>query len=629
MASIIRHESHHNRIAVIELPDIEAFLHSLPGFAALTPDALAQAARGVEVEYFRRGTELLTIGRTNQHLHIVRAGAVQLADDDGELVARLGEGESFGLASLMNDAPVRFSSEALEDTLVYRIDAGTFRTLRSACPDFDTHAVRVLTNRLSTRATGTAGVSAAGHDVDQLMTRAPVTIAPGASVREAAIRMRTERVSALMVVDADALVGIVTDRDLRNRVIAAGLNHNTVVRDVMTPDPISLKPGDHAYDGALAMMQNHIHHLPVLDNGRPVGLVSRSDFMRAETEHPLYLVKDLARAASPEAVAQACRRLPELIASLIDSNASGAQLGRFITAITDAATRQFLRLGEAELGPPPLPYAWVALGSQARQEQSAHSDQDNAMIIDGDDAAVRRHDGYFKALAVRVNDGLNACGYVYCPGGIMGQNDPWRVSTTAWRAYFHRWIHVPEEKALMHANIFFDLRCVAGQSELVRDLKDYIVAQSRNQQIFLALMARTALDYPPPLGFFRQFVLVRSGEHRNTLNLKINGIMPIVEIARIRALACGQMRVGTRNRLRACADAGELTREDANSLIDALDLLDSVRLQHQSAQLAAGRAPDNHLAPDDLSPLARQNLKAAFAQIRLSQNALANRFGGG
>lgn len=439
--------------------------------------------------------------------------------------------------------------------------------------------------------------------------------------------MSKERVSALMVVDDDQLIGIVTDRDLRNRVLARDRDPDTPVDAIMTHDPISLRPEDHAYDAALAMMQHHIHHLPITRNGRPLGLVSRSDFMRAETDHPLYLVKDLARASTPDDVIASCRRLPELIARLIDSNASGAQLGQFITAITDAATRQFLRLGEKELGAPPVPYAWLALGSQARQEQSAHSDQDNAMIIDGTDEEAARHDAYFKALAVRVNDGLDACGYVYCPGEIMGRTDKWRVNLRAWKQYFHQWIHVPKEKSLMHANIFFDLRCIAGESRLVDELKAEIAEQSASRQAFLALMSKNALSYPPPLGFFRQFVLDRSGEHANTLNIKLNGIMPIVEIARIRALACGQMRVGTRNRLRACAQAGELQPEDANSLIDALDLLDRLRLQHQSAQMAAGEAPDNHLAPDDLSPLARQNLKAAFAQIRTSQAALAQRFG--
>jgi len=612
---------------MIELPEIEAFLASLPAFSDLPPGARRDAAAGTVVEYFARDSTILSIGDRNPGLHIVRSGAVQLVDKDDTLVARLGEGESFGLASLMNDAPVRLACRALEDSLIYCIDGAVFTALRQANTDFATYFLRTLTDRLIQRPTATEGIGATGSDVGALLSRAPVTLASGASIRDAAALMTQQRVSALMIIQDQRLAGIVTDRDLRSRVIAAGVDPVAPVDSIMTANPITIAADAHAYEAALTMMHNRVHHLPVTRDGEPAGLVTRSDFMRVETEHPLYLVQDLARAKDAATVAATCARLPALLRRLIASNASGAQLGRFITAITDAATRQLLRIGERQLGPAPLPYAWIALGSQARQEQSAKSDQDNALIIDASDEDAARHDDYFAQLAGVVNDGLNACGYVYCPGDIMGRTGKWRVPLARWKEYFYRWIHVPEEKALMHANIFFDLRCIDGDDALVQELKDYIVAQAANQQIFLALMAKNALAYPPPLGFFRQFVLESSGEHRNTLNLKLNGIMPIVEIARIRALACGQMRAGTRNRLHAAARAGELTADDASSLIDALDLLEAVRLQHQSEQMSAGQPPDNHLAPDTLSPLARQNLKAAFAQIRVSQSALVQRFG--
>jgi CBS domain-containing protein len=178
----------------------------------------------------------------------------------------------------------------------------------------------------------------------------------------------------------------------------------------------------------------------------------------------------------------------------------------------------------------------------------------------------------------------------------------------------------------MHANIFFDLRCVAGNVELVEELKVSIRSDARKNEIFLALMARNAMNYQPPLGFFRQFVLERSGEHKNTLDLKLHGIMPIVELARIRSLAAGELRISTRNRLRAAAEAGEITTTDAANLIDALDFIEKLRVEHQGRQLQAGKSPDNHLAPNELSPLVRQNLKSAFSQVRVSQSALLNRF---
>ena len=325
-----------------------------------------------------------------------------------------------------------------------------------------------------------------------------------------------------------------------------------------------------------------------------------------------------------EGIVSACERLPDLILKQIETDADGEQLGQFITTITDTVTRQLIRIAENELGPPPCTFAWVAMGSQGRFEQSAKSDQDNALVLDDD--AKPEHDEYFEKLARIVNDGLNDCGYVHCPGDVMASNTKWRQPLSQWKKYFHNWITVPEQKALMHANIFFDLRCVYGDQHLVEALKDFIRDTAKGNELFLALMSKNAMSYQPPLGFFRTFVLERSGDHKNTFDLKLNGIMPIVEIARIRSLAAGRVRISTRNRLRAAADAGELTEVDAANLIDALDFIETLRLEHQSRQMQAGGQPDNHLAPTELSPLVRQNLKAAFSQVRVSQQALMNRF---
>jgi CBS domain-containing protein len=420
------------------------------------------------------------------------------------------------------------------------------------------------------------------------------------------------------------MTGIVTDRDLRSRVVAEDLSTDRPVAEIMTPDPISLDAESHAYEAALVMMQNVIHHLPVTDEGRLLGMVARSDFMRLETEHPLYLVSDIGKQETVAGLVEACSRLPGLIAGQIDADIAAEQLGKFITAITDSVTRQLIRIARNELGPPPCRYAWIALGSQARHEQSARSDQDNALVLE--DGAGADAEPYFERLARTVNDGLDACGWVHCPGDVMAMNPRWRVTVSRWKEHFTHWITVPEEKALMHANIFFDLRAIDGDAELVEEIKDSIRETARKNELFLALMAKNSMNFQPPLGFFRQFVLEKSGEHKNTLNLKLHGIIPIVETARIRSLAAGEMRVSTRNRLRAAARQGELTNADAESLIDALDFIENLRLEHQSRQMSAGEQPDNHLSPSELSPLARQNLKAAFSQIRTSQAALLNRF---
>lgn len=609
---------------MIEIPEIERFLAGLPAFDALHSDERNLAARAMTVEYFRAGSEILALGRPNDELHIIRSGAVELRDKDDELVTRLAEGDCFGFPSLMNDAEARNQSTAIEDTLVYHLAGSAFNRLRQANRGFDTWFVRAHSDRLLSQPAGSRLAGATNSTVGQLVHREPVCIDEDASIRSAARHMVDKRVSSILVERDRQVTGIVTDRDIRSRVVAANLDSAVPVSTIMTAAPVMIDADADAYQAALLMMQKNIHHLPVTRDGALIGMVSRSDFMRLETEHPLYLVSDLGKQTTAAGLAAVCERLPGLIAGQIESNANGEQLGKFITTVTDAVTQRLLAIGEAELGPAPCAYAWIALGSQGRQEQSANSDQDNALVLA--DSVTAAHLEYFERLANIVNDGLDACGYAYCPGEVMARKPTWRQPVSVWRDYFRRWISVPEEKSLMHASIFFDLRCVHGDVGMVNSLKETIRQAASENTIFLALMTKNALNYQPPLGFFRQFVLEKSGEHRNTLDLKLNGIIPIVEIARIRSLAAGQVRIGTRNRLHAAARTGELSDSDAANLVDALDFIEQLRLEHQSRLLKAGKTPDNHLAPEELSPLVRQNLKAAFGQIRVSQAAMLNRF---
>lgn len=607
-----------------EIPEIVQFLRGLPGFDQVADAQLGAAAKSIEIAYYRSGEDVLTIGTENQYLHIVRSGAVELRDEAGDMMTRLAEGECFGFPSLMNREPARNHSVAIEDALIYHLSAAAFDRMRRESPAFDTWFIRALSDRLLMGPAIQSLRGAARASVGSLVGRLPVSIESTATVQQTARKMVAERVSAMLVTEDSGLCGIVTDRDIRTRVVAEGHSAELGVTEIMTASPITLESDASAYEGALIMMQNHIHHLPITSDGELIGLVSRSDFMRLETEHPLYLVSDIGKQTTTEGIVEACKRLPGLIVGQIESEANGEQLGKFITTITDTITRQLLRIAEADLGPPPCEYAWVAMGSQGRSEQSAKSDQDNALLL-ADDAS-EADDKYFADMAKIVNDGLDACGYVYCPGEVMASNPKWRQPLRQWRQYFHNWITVPEQKALMHANIFFDLRCISGACGLVDELKESIRDSARKNELFLALMAKNAMSYQPPLGFFRQFVLEKSGEHKNTLDLKMHGIMPIVEIARVRSLAAGELRITTRNRLKAAADAGEITQADAASLRDALDFIEQLRVEHQSEQLKNRERADNHLAPERLSPLVRQNLKSAFSQIRVSQAALLNRF---
>jgi CBS domain-containing protein len=268
---------------------------------------------------------------------------------------------------------------------------------------------------------------------------------------------------------------------------------------------------------------------------------------------------------------------------------------------------------------------WVAAGSQARNEQTAKSDQDNCMVLD-DRFVEAQHGAYFKALARLVCDGLDACGYIYCPGEMMAMTDTWRQPQRRWAEYFAHWTSTPDPKALMLTCVFFDLRAVHGKGALLDDLRRDVLAQTKGNTLFLAHMVGNALQHQPPLGMFKGISAIRSGEHKGTIDLKHTGVVPIVDLARVYALAGGHEAVNTRDRLVSVAAGGAISEQGAHDLRDALEFIAFTRIQHQARQIAAGQPPDHFLPLGDISNFERSQLKDAFTVVHSLQNVIGQRY---
>ncbi|NIY77749.1 cyclic nucleotide-binding protein, partial [Thalassospira sp. HF15] len=317
---------------------------------------------------------------------------------------------------------------------------------------------------------------------------------------------------------------------------------------------------------------------------------------------------------------------PELLSPLIEAGATSQNAGHIVTTLSDAATARLLQLAEEEFGPPPVPYVWMAGGSQGRQEQTALSDQDNCLIID-DGYDPDQHGDYFKKLADYVCDGLHRVGYVYCPGDMMAKTEEWRQPARTWQKYFNKWIEQPEPKSLMLCSVWFDLRPVHGTKSLFEDLHRMIVSKAKDNRIFQAYMVGNALTHHVPLGFFKNFVMIRGGEHDKTLDLKHNGVVPIVDLARIHALANGVEAVNTYERLNAVKSFPSISNQGASDLLDAFEFISITRLKHQVRQIRHGERPDNFLQPESLSAFERSHLKDAFSVVKNLQGALEHAFG--
>lgn len=614
-----------------ELIDIRNHLQQHTPFDELPEPVLDHVAGNIEIAYYRAGSPILELGQKNTELHYVRSGAVELYRRSGELYNRVGEGEIFGQFGLLMGREVRFPATAIEDTLVYLIPLSVFQHLfdtQDVFADFveieDNSRLRTVVNRSQ------QGNELMTSRVSRLITREPVMASSSVRLQEAARIMTEQRVSALPLVEGSGdnegeLVGIITDRDLRTRAVADALPSETPVADIMSRDLITMRADAYIFEAMLTMLHNNVHHLPVLENGKPRGVIALSDIMKYESQNSLYVVSNIYRQQDVKGLKAVSKDVKASFIRMVHEDANSHMIGSAMAGIGRSFTQRLLELGEKELGPPPVPYCFLALGSMARDEQLIVTDQDNAMVLD-DSFDPQLHDEYFLALAKYVSDGLAECGYSYCTGDIMATNQKWRQPLSVWKDYFIDWIDNPKAEALLNSNIFFDLDGVHGELAFAETLQQLIASRAQNSQRFLAMLARNALNRTPPLGFFRQFTLEEDGKERKTFNLKRRGTAPLSDLIRVHALACGSFRQNSFSRLRDIGKTRLLPDDGVGNLRDALEFIAIVRIRHQALALEDNRDPDNNVRPEDLSPFERNHLKDAFQIVSQAQKFLRYRY---
>lgn len=611
--------------------DISGFLAARHPFDLLPAGERAALAACMSARTLAAGAVLMNPGDQVDRLSLVRHGALETRSPDGELLARLGEGDAAGIRSLLSGGRAVNRITALEDTLLFDLPAAAFHRLRGAYPAVNYFFAPQGADRLrGARAAAGWDSQAAlvGRRVGELVRREPVTVGPDASIAEAARLMLRSDVSCLPVVADGRLLGILTDRDLRNRVLAAGMDPSSPVAVAMTPGPKRVEETAFLFQAQILLARHRIHHLPVMRGDRLLGLVTSTDLLRSQVRSAVFLAGDVGEREDADGIAAALKPLPDVMHDMVQGGVGAYAIGHAISALADAATVRLVELAERKLGPPPVPYGWMALGSQGREEQTARSDQDNALVLD-DSYDEAGHGPWFAAFADFVCDGLARAGYVHCPGGIMAKNPSWRMSLSGWKDTFRRWIRTPHPEALLNSSVFFDMRPVAGRLKLVQELQETVVAQAKGQGLFLGHMAGNAVAHQPPLGFFRNLVLISGGEHHRSLDLKHSGLAPIVDLARLYALDAGVPQVNSHDRLLAAAEAGAVSRSGAKDLADALEFLGTIRLRHQALRLREGKPPDNYLSPEELSPFERGHLKDAFAVVKAMQQAALSAYRGG
>ena len=595
---------------------ILAFLETVHPYDTLPRDELADVASSFRRMEFRPERLIYVYQTPLGGLYLIKQGAVEITDGNGGLVSLLGPRNSFGERGLLRDGLAATQARATAQTVCLVLPTPTFKRLIETYPAFERFFNRKRGEKVST--------DIATQKVADLIARKPLSCAPETPAIAAARMMRDAHVSSLGVVETgEKLLGIVTQRDLSNKILADGQPPETPVAQVMTPHPVSLPPTALGSDILHIMLEKRIGHLPITEDGRFVGMITQTDLTRFQAVSSAVLIRDVVSAETLAEMAAVTARIPQLLVQLVGAHHAHDVVTRLITDIADAVTRRLLVMAERQLGPPPVPYLWLACGSQGRQEQSGVSDQDNCLILD--DAVTSEDMDYFRALAKIVCDGLHACGYVYCPGDMMATAERWCQPLRIWRGYFRDWIDIPNPEAQMLSSVMFDLRPIGGNgADLFAALQEETLRLASHNPIFISHLLSNALKHTPPLGLLRGFATIRSGEHRNHIDMKMNGVVPVIDLARVQALKGRLGLANTRARLKAAEEAGVVSANDARDLIEAYDLIAATRLENQATLIKLGRAPDNFLAPSDLSDFERAHLRDAFVVVRTMQSALAH-----
>jgi len=612
-------------------PVIEFLARHAP-FDRMAATHLKFLAQRVQLAFYPKGEAITDPAQgTAGRFFIIKQGRVRgEVEPGGDHDAwELHAGECFPIGALLSRRPVRMAQRAVEDTFCFELTRDDFDTLYADSPEFRDFCSRRLASMLdrtlhTLQAAITAQVSSDaphGAALASLVRRTPVTCAPATRLRDALAIMHAEHVGSIVVADkAGRPRGIFTLHDLLARAAENEFAFDTAIELVMTPKVFALAPSDTVHEAALIMARESIGHVCVVENGQLRGVVSERDLFSLQRVGLARLSRVIAQAPDLDSLARHARDIHRLIDQMLVQGISVAQLTQVITLLNDHVTRRVIDLVLAEAGAPSVPFTWLAFGSEGRQEQTLKTDQDNGILFrlpTGRSAEAVRQE--LLPVAKRINVALDRCGYPLCTGNIMASNSECCLSFEEWQTRFSRWVEQGTPEHLLKASIFFDLRTLWGDATPAVQLRQWLTGRVAENPRFLRQMAENALRNEPPLGLVREFVLESEGEHAHTLDLKLRGVTPFVDGARLLALAHGVAETGTLARLRGVARAGQLHAAEAEAWCDAFSFINLLRMRAHQEQARHGRTLDNYIDPDSLNELDRRILKEAFRQARKLQ----------
>ena len=630
-----------NEQSFIQVENVVSFLETTLPFNRLDHEALLGLAGKCVIDFFPEGTMIFVQNETQvDFLYLIQKGGVKsyLQNDEGEVTLKdyRGEGEYFGALPIIQGTRANLNVETVEDTFCFLIGKQDFQALLAKNAEVAQYFLRTMSaklvkgvyaelrqHKIAPRTEGALTLFSA--PVEEIAKGSLYTTPASTTVRAVAGIMSDNCIGSILLTDESGkIMGIITDKDLRAKVVAKGLSFETEASAIMSAPIQTISSQAMAFDALLKMMKEKVHHLAIEKGGEIIKMITTHDIMVEQGTSPLYLFREIVAQRHISGLYPLAQKVPFVVRTLIEEGATANNITRMITVLNDHILERLLSLLQMELGTPPLPFCWLLMGSEGRREQTFKTDQDNAIIYqDSPDLKLAAAaEEYFEAFAQAAINHLVNCGYPLCPGEVMATNRKWRQPLSRWKGYFRHWCSHPEPLEILHSTIFFDFRPGYGDATLAPELRHFLTGVAEKQGFFLLHLARNCLASRPPLSFFKNFIVEKDGEHRNTFDLKSKGIVFFVDFARLMALKYGIDEVNTLDRLRILQEGQHLPHALCSETIEAYEFLMQLRLVHQLRMLEDGRQPDNYINPQDLSDLERQALKEAFAVIARLQDVI-------
>ncbi|MFU8838503.1 MAG: DUF294 nucleotidyltransferase-like domain-containing protein [Thiohalomonadaceae bacterium] len=612
------------------------FLTQHAPFDQMDADHLAYLAKRLRLVFYPRDT-VLTSPDTGipEQIYIIKQGRIRGEAQDGEEGSgwELSPGECFPIGALLARRPVQTIARAAEDSFCYELGRDAFDHLIQHSAVFHDFCTRRLANLLDNAlrrvqarsASRIAEDNSLNTSLRSLIKRPAVTCLPDTPLKTALQVMQQEHIGSMIISDAKQQVqGIFTLRDLLKRVAEVEATLDVPIAQVMTPEPLSLPADAMAHEAALLMARHGFGHICVLDRGRLLGMVSERDIFSLQRVGIASLGQAIARASSLDQLTPLGHDIHRLVEQMLAQGASVEQLTRLIAVLNDNLTRRVIALMLEQHQHNVPPFVWLAFGSEGRSEQTLKTDQDNGILfLPQPNETAEQSRQRLLPLAKMINEALAECGFPLCPGNIMASNPECCLSLDEWRSRFERWIDQGNPEHLLKASIFFDFRPLYGDASQIEPLREALLEQTHHNSRFRRQLAANAMQLRPPLGLFGEFKLSSAEGQAHTLDLKLQGLTPFVDAARLIALAHRIKATNTEDRLLAAAESGTLREADVAAWLEAYRFIQLLRMRNHRQQAKDRRTLSNRIDPDTLNELDRRILKEAFRQGRKLQSKIA------